>query len=284
MISLEVEGENGSRLYINNKDMGAVGDNGKIILPLNIVETDNFELFLEDTSKNKNRSESFKFSISKKESKKLITENGVNFAFISNTKQEVSYLLEPYITYSDNKKSIYTKDYIELEKSIYMQTTPVTIGEFKKFVDENPTYTLDGEAQKKLWNYKVKDEVAEYFNENYPVANISLKDIRKYIEWFTKKTGYQYRLPTVEDWIMTINQNFVDTDLYRIRQKVDPTKEEVSQFIRNLFEFSSTKGSCSDGKVLLLANSYSTTMKNIGKKRCQDKLSKFVTFRLVREK
>ena len=284
MISLELKGEADSRVYINNEDMGAIGKNGKILLPLDISKIEKFEIFLEDTSVNKNRSEVVKFSINKKESKKLITENGVNFAFVSNTKQEVSYLLEPYITYSDNKKSIYTKDYIELKKSIYIQTTPVTIGQFKKFVDENTSYILDGKAQKKLWNYKVKDEVAEYFNENYPVANVSLKDIEKYIEWLSKKTGHKYRLPTVEDWIMTINQNLVDTDVHGRRQKVDPAKQEVSEFIRNLFEFSSTQDSCTEGKVLLLSNSYSTTMKNIGKKRCQDKLSKFVTFRLVREK
>jgi len=280
--SLELKGEPNSRIYINNKDIGSMNKKGRAIFPLDISQETEFKIFLEDTSKNKNRSEVEQFSIKRHTEKQFVTAEGVNFAFVPSCKQEVNYLLDPYIKYSNDDLSIYTDNYISLQKPIYMQTTPVTIKQFEKFIKENDTYTADGIKDGKQWSYKVKTLSGEHFNNAYPVANVSLQDIEQYIEWFNEKTGYKHRLPTVEEWVMSIHHNFRDAENYTRRQKVDTSIKEVSQFVANLYEFSSTSSMCEKG-VLLLGSSYETDIKKAGKRECEHKLNKFISFRLVRE-
>jgi len=117
-------------------------------------------------------------------------------------------------------------------------------------------------------------------NDNYPVANVSPHDIQKYIEWFNNKTGENFRLPTVEEWILAINNKPQDNEDFIYRRETNPKDENIRDFVRSLYEFSST--SCKNGFVLL-AGDYKTDIEYLGQLKCESTLDSQITFRLVKE-
>jgi len=268
--SLELSGEKDTIIYINGTKRGIIESNGRAILDIDISKESRFDIVLKDRGENSSESESF--SIKKATSYKSKTIEGRKFAFVPNCQQEIKFQLEPYLTYGrDRELSIYTESFIETDKPFYIQTVPVTIKQFGEFVEEtkyNP--------KSKAWD---KDEKGKT-NQKYPVTNVSIGDIKSYIAWFNQKSGQNFRLPTVEEWIITINQNLIDNDNFFYRAKVDPMEEKVRYFIRSLYEYSST--GCKDG-VLLLAGDYITEIEHLGKKQCEGSLHQFVTFRLLQE-
>ena len=272
--SLELGGEIGSDIYINGKNLGVMDENGKAVIDIDISKQSSFDITLKDNAQNE--SETTSFSLNKAPTPNTKTVEGYNFVFVPNCRQEVKYQIEPYLTFrKDMSKSIYTKKFIETKKPFYIQSVPVTIKQFGKFVKET-NYTPDGIKKGKAWN---KDEHGET-NPNYPVTNVSSHDIEKYIEWFSKKSGKHYRLPTVKEWIITINQNLIDNDNFALRQEVNIHEKKIRHFIRSLYEYSST--GCKGGMVLL-ASDYITDIEYVGKKRCEGKIHQFVTFRLLEE-
>ena len=73
---------------------------------------------------------------------------------------------------------------------------PVTNGEYKKFIGENPNYEIPEHWIKEQRTFPEK-------KENHPVVSVSFEDALKYCEWRTKKEGLQgppYRLPTEVEW------------------------------------------------------------------------------------
>jgi formylglycine-generating enzyme required for sulfatase activity len=92
-----------------------------------------------------------------------------------------------------------------------MAQTPVTVGEFRIFVEETDYKTeaeTDGGAyvwndEKKAWETK-KDANWKnpYFEQtdDHPVVCVSWNDAQAYIKWLNEKTGETYRLPTEAEW------------------------------------------------------------------------------------
>lgn len=101
---------------------------------------------------------------------------------------------------------------VNLTKGFYMQSTEVTVGQWREFVKETGYRT---EAEKDdgalIFNpgptkgYKRKEE---YYWDNpgyektdiYPVTCISWNDMKEFIKWINGKDNAIYRLPTEAEW------------------------------------------------------------------------------------
>src|SRR5690606_38894229 len=85
---------------------------------------------------------------------------------------------------------------IVITKKFYMQTSPVTVGEYRKFLEDtqyDSNYCID------IWDgVWVK---GPHFNEingrgdDFPVVGISYIDAQNYIEWASQIYGCSFRLP-----------------------------------------------------------------------------------------
>ncbi|WP_372997665.1 formylglycine-generating enzyme family protein [Lutispora sp.] len=87
---------------------------------------------------------------------------------------------------------------IWISKSFYVQTTPVTTGQYFKFINETG-YDHDYYIEK--WDgedWVIGPHFMEINSrgENYPIVGVSYYDAHKYIEWASKKHGKTFRLPT----------------------------------------------------------------------------------------
>lgn len=102
---------------------------------------------------------------------------------------------------------------VSITQSFYMGSTPVTVGQFKAFVDETGYRTeaeYDGKGGHGYNADKNKFEgLFPTYNwkftgwsqtDQFPVVNVSINDARKFCEWASRKTAKDIRLPTEEEW------------------------------------------------------------------------------------
>lgn len=98
--------------------------------------------------------------------------------------------------------------------SFYLAKYEVTVGEFKKFI-ENTGYQTDADKDggSNLWNgnewekengvnwkYDAEGNVQPTANYDHPEIHVSWNDATAYTKWLSKKTGLNYRLPTEAEW------------------------------------------------------------------------------------
>ncbi len=92
--------------------------------------------------------------------------------------------------------------------SISMGKFEVTVGEFRKFINETG-YKTDAEQQGNCWAYNNSWKNINYANwrnpkffqnDNHPAVCISWNDATAYTEWLSNQTAYTYRLPTEAEW------------------------------------------------------------------------------------
>jgi formylglycine-generating enzyme required for sulfatase activity len=86
---------------------------------------------------------------------------------------------------------------------------PVTVGQFKKFVEETG-YVTDAEKGKGSWQFWEGEWVVRldgnwkntYFQQgdDHPVVSVSWNDAIVYSHWLSKKIGLDFKLPTAAQW------------------------------------------------------------------------------------
>jgi eukaryotic-like serine/threonine-protein kinase len=85
---------------------------------------------------------------------------------------------------------------VRITKGFYMAAYPVTVGQFRKFIQDSgykPHRSPNGEDwQNQGPNNPQTDE--------YPVVMVSWKDADEFCQWLTKREGRPYRLPTEAEW------------------------------------------------------------------------------------
>jgi formylglycine-generating enzyme required for sulfatase activity len=101
---------------------------------------------------------------------------------------------------------------VELTQPFYMSVHPVTVGQFRKFVEETGYRTAaetDGLASYGWNDQKHEVEPGADYNwknpgyqqtDNHPVVLLEWKDARAFCEWLSKREGRHYRLPTEAEW------------------------------------------------------------------------------------
>jgi formylglycine-generating enzyme required for sulfatase activity len=105
---------------------------------------------------------------------------------------------------------------VTLTKKFYMQTTEVTVGHFRQFVDETGyrtraetsggcyTSSKGGRWQRKKgsnWKNPGFGKSAEsIITDDHPVTCVTWNDVQAFIEWLNNKEGKTYDLPTEAAW------------------------------------------------------------------------------------
>src|SRR5436190_3676965 len=79
---------------------------------------------------------------------------------------------------------------VVITKPFYMQTTCVTVGQFRNFVEGSGYAPEGGDA----WAPTAAQ------SDTYPVGNVSWNDAVAFCKWLTKKEQRTYRLPTEAEW------------------------------------------------------------------------------------
>ena len=101
---------------------------------------------------------------------------------------------------------------VRITKPFSMGTTTVTVGQFRKFV-EDANYKSDAEkdgkgghgynSEKNAWEYDAKTSWRSpgfAQNANHPVVQMSWNDAVEFCKWLSRKDGRTFRLPTEAEW------------------------------------------------------------------------------------
>ncbi len=91
----------------------------------------------------------------------------------------------------------------------YIGKYEVTVGEFKKFVDQTDYKTTAEESGGLIFWYGTEWKKDKYRNwkspgfsltDRHSVVGVSWNDTQKFISWLNENTGKSYRLPTEAEW------------------------------------------------------------------------------------
>lgn len=80
---------------------------------------------------------------------------------------------------------------VEITRPFFMGTTEVTIAQFRRFVEANPTHKVGDER----WKEPGFDQV-----DDQPVVWVSWNNAVDFCRWLSEKEGKKYRLPTEAEW------------------------------------------------------------------------------------
>jgi formylglycine-generating enzyme required for sulfatase activity len=80
---------------------------------------------------------------------------------------------------------------VEITRPFYLGTTKVTVGQFRQFLEANPTYNV-GDERWKAPGFSQSD--------NHPVVWVSWINAADFCVWLSAKEGKLYRLPTEAEW------------------------------------------------------------------------------------
>ncbi|MDY7037733.1 MAG: formylglycine-generating enzyme family protein, partial [Thermodesulfobacteriota bacterium] len=98
---------------------------------------------------------------------------------------------------------------VTLTRGFYMQTTEVTVGQWRAFVRDNG-FKTDAETGGGAFIMKDREwkMLKDHFwdnpgfsqSENHPVTCVSWNDAQAFVKWLSQKEGKTYRLPTEAEW------------------------------------------------------------------------------------
>jgi formylglycine-generating enzyme required for sulfatase activity len=99
---------------------------------------------------------------------------------------------------SDKKAFDYEKAQheVEITRPFYMAVYPVTVGQFRQFVQEKG-YTTEAEkaGDKLTWKEPGWEQT-----DRHPVVEVSWNDAVVFCKWLSEKEGKTYELPTEAEW------------------------------------------------------------------------------------
>ena len=176
------------------------------------------------------------------------------------------------------------RDTFRIEQAFAIQTGEVTVGDFRRYAD-----SLDQPARVALEPHWRQNPDGQPYPDARPVEYVSWRQAAAYARWLSQQTGWEVRLPTVEQWAAACVR-YAENPVILGNQGNQPlatVRGEVDHLLGNLREWSAD--ACGDGKYRLLGENYLTdpTAPNvIGQGYCAASDDQWggVGFRLIRAK
>lgn len=139
----------------------------------------------------------------------------------------------------DEKRDDEKQHQVTLTKGFYMQTTEVTVGQWKQFINDTG-YSGDSSN---WWGCKGIGKAEFFINRGFaqenthPVVCVSWKDVQIFIEWMNKKERVTYRLPTEAEWEYAAragsNTAFANGDIIETQCKHNPNLDKMGWYCGN---------------------------------------------------
>lgn len=167
-----------------------------------------------------------------------------------------------FIMGSDNAGEEQKGEHPVTVSTFYLDKYEVTNAEYAEFIKDSnaPAPTIDSKVTGSYWQpWKGKNPPPG--RENWPVTNVSPKDVEAFAAWLSKRDGVVYRLPTEEEWEYAA-RNGATNSLYpwgnsweegraNINEKKNPvdvgsfpqgaTQNGIQDLIGNVWEWTSSK-------------------------------------------
>ncbi len=129
----------------------------------------------------------------------------------SESAEELAKAFAAWNATPESFKAEYPAHRVRITKPFYLGAHEVTVGQFRKFVDDSGYKTdaeKDGKGGSGYKNGKPDGQKPEYHWRNagfeqtdeHPVVNVSWNDAVAFCEWLSRKEGKTYRLPTEAEW------------------------------------------------------------------------------------
>ena len=100
--------------------------------------------------------------------------------------------------------SLFSRDAVWIDRALAVGRYEVTVGEFRKFVEETG-YSSAGECRvvrntqvKEVQSWWALDENAQ--NTKHPMHCINWNDAESYMAWLSEKTGHKYGFLSIDEW------------------------------------------------------------------------------------
>lgn len=136
--------------------------------------------------------------------KPLTNSLGMKFAYIPpGTYTMGSLLVKPGRDRDESQRRV------TLSNGFYLQTTEVTVGQWRAFVQDTRFKTeAETGGGACIWTGSSWEKKGGYYwdkpgfdqTEKYPVTCVSWNDAQAFVRWLNHKEGQTYRLPTEEEW------------------------------------------------------------------------------------
>ena len=78
----------------------------------------------------------------------------------------------------------------------------MTVGQFRRFIEANPTFKTEAEQAGGKWTWKKPGFLDASFDQTdeHPVVCVSWNDADAFCKWLAKETGTKVRLPYEAEW------------------------------------------------------------------------------------
>lgn len=173
------------------------------------------------------------------------------------------------------------KNAIVIDQQFSIQAAEVTVGEFQKYAE-----SLDDASRKELGTRWKEEAGGKAYDENRPLENVSWEEAKEYARWLSEQTGWDLRLPTVQQWAAACVKYAEARPVLSTteNQPVSKIRGDIDHLLGNLREWSSD--ACGNGKYRLLGENYMTDVSDpdvVGKGYCAGASERWsgVGFRLV---
>jgi formylglycine-generating enzyme required for sulfatase activity/serine/threonine protein kinase len=91
---------------------------------------------------------------------------------------------------------------VTISKPFYLGKYKVTVGQFKRFVEANPTFKTEAEKAGYPWTWRRPGYADKRMDqtEEHPVVHMSWNDANAFCQWLAKETDSKVRLPYDAEW------------------------------------------------------------------------------------
>lgn len=158
--------------------------------------------------------------------------------------------------------SAYLKRYIQylaqeaviIDAPFSVQAGEVTVGEFRRYATD-----LNEAQREALGTRWERSADGQLYPDEQPVENVSWQHAAAYTNWLSRQTGWDLRLPTLEQWVAACAK-YAEHRPVLLTERNQPLTEiqgPIDHLLGNVREWSST--ACEDGKYRVLGENYMTS-------------------------